>query len=178
MKTLLLTTILLGFLSACGGGSDDGGGGENTSNDTPTDNTDNNNSSSNTLDGTWLKACGPMINPEDGYDIVTITISANQYSNNIENYTDGTCSTPFSPAPNVSASGTFTYGTEFTSTDGVTATQVDIFITSSSDPDLFDVRNYDIFYQDNNNLYFGSEIAETPAERPTAINFDRVFVRQ
>jgi hypothetical protein len=176
---LLLTLTCLFTLTACGGGS--GGGNEDSDTDTgggeggggevgiPT-----------VLEGTWRKACGPMdsLFPDDGYDIVTITVTINQFSSNIENYLDAACSQPDPDLPNPTASGSLSVGADVMTTNGVTATEVDTEITRSSNPDVFVEETYDIFYIDGDNLYFGEFEADVPEDRDDTLDFNRVFVRQ
>jgi len=181
MKHFLVIAIVAA-LSACGGGSsgsndnNNSGAGGGTSNPPPTPNP----AQTTVLEGTWFKGCGPIdaAFPEDGYDIVTITVSGDSFSTAIENYTDAACSVAFPSLPTASANGTVTIGSNFTNLDGDTVTELDILTSNSSDPDIFDVAEFDIFLIEGDFIYFGEESGITENERPEFLDREREFLRQ
>ena len=134
-----------------------------------------------TIEGVWLKTCS-AINvefPEDGYDVVRITVNGNSITSNIENYEDASCTQPLSFSPSVVISGRYTIGNTLTTAANIEATEIDT-IVSSDNSVVDDGEAYDIFYIDGNNLYFGEETNDnsTPANRPQVLDFTAVFVRQ
>lgn len=197
MYKLLLSIVLCSWLVSCGGGSSssddsenntlsgdniingDNGGetGENVSEEAG--NSSESSGEVSVLEGNWLKSCGPV--DDTHYDIVSIHFQNNQFMSNIENYEDATCTVPLSFSPNPTADGTFTLGNMFVTSGGLEATEIESNITQFNGAP-FIIDEYDIFYIDGDNLYFGDvsgvNDASTPELRPNTLDFFGVFVRQ
>jgi hypothetical protein len=109
------------------------------------------------------------------YQTVELTFAAETVKSNIHLYEDAGCVVPFSFAPNPQAKGTYVIGEEVTSSQGVTAYSLDTHLTERDSPFL--EYGYTIFGIEGDRLYLGED-AETPAERPTELNFDEFFIRQ
>jgi len=148
---------------------------------TPTTDTDT--SGSGSLSGTWLKPCGSVDNtdPDSLYDIVEVTLTGSSFSSSILNYIDPSCSTLLSMAPNPTSSGTHTTGENFTTTGGLTATEMDTHITQFNGAP-FDIDDYSLYYLDEDIVYFGDtegfKDGSSNALRSDTIDFNRAFYRQ
>ncbi|SFM32598.1 hypothetical protein [Marinobacter zhejiangensis] len=184
MKKILAFTLVSALMTGCGGGSD--GDDQNTNNpgsgsgtDSSQGGNDHGSGASNgeptVLEGTWRKPCGPVPG-EEHHDIVTFTSTGNEFTSSIENYTDANCTNPHPDAPNPTSLGTFTLGDDVLLSDGVTATEFDSHITHF-DGAPFIVDDYNIVYIQGDTLYIGVEGGETPAQRPTSLDYDQPYYR-
>jgi len=167
-KTLLPVIVISLNLAGCGGGSDSG------STSTPS-----------SLEGRWVKSCSPgefedITNP-GLYDVISLTFRGNTFYSDIKNYTDSGCNTPLASSPNPTASGTFSIGASVLTFSGPVANEIDTTITQQNGAP-FIVNEYDIFYIEGNNLFFGDTSgpndASSPALRPDDLDPFRYFVRQ
>jgi hypothetical protein len=172
MFKFLLGVILCFSIISCGS---DGG----SSDDIGNVNVGSVNNSATVLEGRWLKSCSPV--DDSHYDIVSITVSSNQFMSDIENYEDAVCTVPLSFSPNPTSDGTLTIGDALLTTGGLDATEVVTNITHFNGAP-FILNAYDIFYIDGDNLYFGDVNGDgdtsTPDLRPSTLDFTAVFVRQ
>ncbi|MBZ0334602.1 hypothetical protein [Marinobacter sp. AL4B] len=184
MTRIALFTLVSALMTGCGGGGsgDDPGkieegtppdsgssdGSDDNDNATPSDEI-------TLLEGTWNKQCGP-VKGEVHHDIVTITFTRGTFSTSIENYIDSGCMVPLPEAPNPTSSGYFTLGADVVLGSGITATELDSHVTRYNGAD-WEIDEYTIVYIENNILYTGEGDGESPAQRPTSLDYDRPFDR-
>lgn len=130
------------------------------------------------LIGTWSRDCAEE-NPGEAdtlYDTVKLTFEDSAAHTDINVYEDSACTIPFLHAPNPTASGTYTIGDSFTSVEGLEVIELDTHITEMNGAE-FDILEYTIFYIDGNRLYMG-ENSDDSQDRPTSLDFIRVFYKQ
>ncbi|WP_417597694.1 hypothetical protein [Oceanospirillum sp.] len=188
LKKLIVLFAMVTMLAACGGGSSStesgstgGDAGSDTGSGGDTD-SGSGDDTSTVLEGVWVKSCGAVdpSDPETLYDIVTATFSGSNFTSNIKNYLDASCSIPMSEAPNPIAEGVFSIGAEVTTSSGVVAQELDSHVTRYSGAD-FDTYTYTIFTIEGNLLYMGDDNGfndgTTSALRPTAMNYNRPFFK-
>lgn len=180
MKKLLFCTLVSAMMVGCGGGGS--GSVLEETNENPNPETGNEDSDAVTpsdqitvLDGTWKKQCGP-VEGEPHYDIVTLSFSRGEFTTDIENYIDSGCTAPLTMAPNPTSSGNFELGDDVVLSDGVTATEINTHITQF-DGAYFDIVEYNIIYINNDTLYSGDDLVDSPVQRPTSLDYNRPFYR-
>ncbi len=168
-----LLMLSLFIITACGGG------GSNT----PA-NTVNIVSTPTVLEGSWKKSCSVSdpLDPGTTYDIITLSFTGNSFTSDIKNYSDSLCTTPFSYAPNPTASGYIEIGNQVTTTGGLNATELDSHITTFNGAPFIE-DDYTIFIIQNNVLLMADDYDDildgsTAQLRPDTINTNRQFIRQ
>lgn len=181
LQQLLSILIFSSGISACGG--DNSTENDNLNDATPTDTTPT------VLEGTWFKGCGIGLgenssDPDAFYDEITLTFTGNKAESLINNFADASCTIPYFISPEVTAKGVFSIGDQFITDSGLTARQIDDHVTEYQGA-LFDINTYGLFYidpTDSNRLLFGDDNGTldglSPATRPTALNFDRIYIKQ
>jgi hypothetical protein len=181
--TVLILTLLL---TACGGG---GGDSDTTSSNNDAEDTNNNSESesisnddtdatqtSALANNTWNQ-CNEFAATSSEFPQIfgetTYVAKTNTYLNN-------NCS----GAPDTSSevtSGTYTIGKSVVTTGGFNATEIDFHVTGAFGEELPEEAHYtlyDIYYIDNDVLYYGDLRGESESNRPDTINFDDAYIQE
>ncbi|MFV8570255.1 hypothetical protein ACNQ6O_03500 [Marinobacter sp. SBS5] len=175
MKRIALFTLVSALMAGCGGGGS-GSDLDKVDGNTPTsDKIPPPSDEITKLEGTWKKQCGP-VQGEVHHDIVTVTFTRGTFSTSIENYTDSGCTIPLPEAPNPTSSGYFTLGADVVLGSGITATELDTHVTQYNGAD-WEIDEYTIVYINNNILFTAEGDGDSPAQRPTSLDYNRPFYR-
>jgi hypothetical protein len=183
----LITVFALAFaLIACGGGggSDDTDTGntnddtENTDNNTQTGNSDDTNTAqSSALVGSTWNLCNQFTGSSTQFPQV---FTETEYVAMYNTFTNDSCAgTPYTSSE--ITSGTYTLGNTVVTSGGFSATEIDFHVTSAFGaplPAADQYTLYDIYYVDNDVLYYGDVRAESAAQRPNTINFDDAYIQE
>lgn len=177
-KNIILPVVLALLLSACESGSSSG---SSETDAPPLTAIGAGTGEATALEGTWFKECSLDSSEEDGfYETIELKFSGNTIASDIKIYEDADCTVPFDFAPNPTASGVFLVGESVVTTDGVQATEFDTHITVYDGAE-FDIYEYDIFYIQGGELYFGELSGEldasSPSARPDTLDFERTFYK-
>jgi tetratricopeptide (TPR) repeat protein len=144
---------------------------KSSSNDTPTINTPR-----ASIEGQWLKPCG-LAKDGDFYDVVAVSFDSGIFSSDIKNYTDKNCTLPLSYSPNPTAKGRYTLG-EFKTTQQAYQAQIITTHIEQFNGAPFSIDKMDIFYIENEQLYFGVKAGLAEMDIPDSLAFERTFYRQ
>jgi hypothetical protein len=184
MHKMIMLLVFSLFLTACGGG---GGSDDTTNSNSDSENTDNSNDTVNTDDGnatqtsvlvgnTW-QLCNQFTGTSSQFPQV---FTDTEYVAMYNTFTNDSCSgTPYTTSE--IASGTYTLGNTVVTSGGFSATEIDFHVTSAFGAPLPAAEQYslyDIYYIDNDVLYYGDVRAESAAERPNTINFDDAYIKE
>jgi hypothetical protein len=182
MRKLITVFAFSLVLTACGGGGGGGGGGSNDT-DTPNSNNDAvNNDDSNVaqtsaLSGSTWNRCNQFTGTSTQYPQV---FTETEYVAMYNTFTNNSCSGEPTTSSEVT-SGTYTLGDTVVTSGGFSATEIDFHVTSAYGAALPPAQQYtlyDIYYVDNDVLYYGDVRAESAAERPETINFDDAYIQE
>ncbi|MES9969876.1 MAG: hypothetical protein ABW092_07550 [Candidatus Thiodiazotropha sp.] len=162
---------LILIMQGCGGG---GGSSDNPTDTSDTGNGSNSDQASQLAGRTWqlcnqFSATSTLFTQE--YTETGFAATYNTYQN------DSCSGTPFTSDEIVS--GTYTVGGDVTTTGGVTATELDYHVTSafgSPLPVADQYSLYDIYYIDNDALYFSDESSTEAQSRPDTIDFSDAYL--
>lgn len=160
---IIITVLLVILNSGCGGSE-----------------SENVNVVTTEVEGRWVNPCSAVnqSNPNTIYDVFIITFTGNNFSFDIKNYSEASCTTPHKEIPNPTASGVFTIGNSLMTTEGLQAKELD-FHVSKSNGASFTADNFSIFYIAENILYFGvgngGSVGSTPELRTSTLNFNRGY---
>lgn len=141
------------------------------------------------LEGKWIKPCGPVDSSDSEnnlYDVVTHVFSSDyKLTSELKNYTDSSCTTPFSYAAVAQADLTFSVGEALTTSDGLSAREIDTLVvkTSGSANVEWKKKDYTIYHiSDSGILYLGDDVSDsdgtTAALRSTKLDFNRGYTKQ
>jgi hypothetical protein len=187
MRKLITVFALSMLLTACGGG---GGGNDNTDATDSNSNADNTNSNSETVNNndsnptqsavlvgnTW-NLCNQFTGSSTQFPQV---FTETEYFAMYNTFTNNSCSGSPYTASEIT-SGTYTLGNTVVTSGGFSATEIDFHVTSAFGaplPPADQYTLYDIYYVDNDTLYYGDVRAESAAERPETINFDDAYIKE
>ncbi|MBT2971693.1 MAG: hypothetical protein KME56_17435 [Candidatus Thiodiazotropha sp. (ex Ctena orbiculata)] len=165
--------FLLLTMQGCGGG---GGGGSSDNPPVTSDASDNNDSGQTSeLSGRTWQLCNQFTATST---LFTQEFTETGFASIYNTYQNNSCSgTPFTSDEIVS--GTYTLGGTVTTTGGVDATEIDYHVTSavgSSLPAANQYSLYDIYYIDNDTLYFSDESSTDAQSRPDTIDFSDAYI--
>jgi hypothetical protein len=178
MNKLLTVVALSTVLAACGGGNDSNDNSNENANNDANDNNENEvtEQTSNLAGHTW-RVCNEFSATSSEFVYVfTETDFVSTYST----YGDNSCSgTPVTSDD--TAAGTYTLGSAVTTSGGFQATEIDFDVTSTFGaalPPANQYTLYDIYYIDNDVLYFGIERSRNAGDRTDTIDTTEAYIRE
>lgn len=145
------------------------------------------------LEGVWELACYEDTDlPSEADDRFRKTVltftggSTGRYTSTFSDHSSADCSTPAIADDSGTLVGTYSIGNQTTSDEGLQVTEVDVMSDSLTplegdtiSPVVDQVLVLDIYYFDNNTLYFGvnDDPDAEPPVRSTSIDFNRAFTK-
>lgn len=150
----ILLFARVSLLAACGGGGGGASGGGSSG-------------AAINVTGTWLSSCEAS---DSSYRTTGITFTNSELTQNNQLYTEETCSVANGIASGIG--GPYTIGSQLTTSDGVTAYELDVTITVNN----VSATLLDIIRVDGNTMYLSGNA--TIGARPNSLDFDKVYTRQ
>jgi hypothetical protein len=163
-----ITPLVFALLtSACGGGS-------SSNNQTPPPNNNNPGQTSNLAGKTW-RLCNEFNNTSS--QVVDVYTNS-EFSSTFNTYTNNNCSGTPATSSEV-ASGTYSVGSTVGTSGGYNANEIDFHVKSvfeSALPVANQYSLYDIYFIENDVLYYGDDRVELVADRVNSIDSTEAYI--
>jgi hypothetical protein len=188
VKKIITAVTISVLLISCGGGGDSDKDGDNNNTNDTTENSstddstnDNSNSDQNTdtasvLSGYTWRSCTPFTSTSAGY---TYTFTENEFVSTYDTYGDNSCSGDSETSIEHSA-GNYLLGESVITSGGFEAVEIDFYVTSISGtpvPETIQETLHDIFYIENDVLYFGDDRSINEGERTDTIDTSVAYLQ-